>query len=68
VRAGEAEMWIGAERVTVTAGQTLLIPAGRRHGFRNSGMATLHVHAVLAAPVFEAWPERMSEATRRRER
>jgi quercetin dioxygenase-like cupin family protein len=65
VREGEAEMWIEAERVTVRAGQSLLIPAGRKHGFRNSGTATLHVHAVLAAPVFEALPEGASEATRR---
>jgi len=65
VRAGEAEMWIEAERVTVTAGQSLLVPAGRKHGFRNSGTTTLHVHAVLASPVFEALPEGASEATRR---
>jgi mannose-6-phosphate isomerase-like protein (cupin superfamily) len=65
VRAGEAEMWIEAEHVTVTAGQSLLVPAGRSHGFRNSGTTTLHVHAVLAAPVFEALPEGASEATRR---
>jgi quercetin dioxygenase-like cupin family protein len=65
VREGEAEMWIEAERVTVRAGQSLLIPAGRKHGFRNSGTATLHVHAVLAAPVFEALPEGATEATRR---
>jgi mannose-6-phosphate isomerase-like protein (cupin superfamily) len=58
--------WRGsAERVTVRAGQSLLIPAGRKHGFRNSGTATLHVHAVLAAPVFEALPEGATEATRR---
>ena len=68
VRAGEAEMWIEAEHVTVTAGQSLLVPAGRSHGFRNSGTATLHVHAVLAAPVFEALPDGASEATRRWER
>ena len=24
------------------------------HGFRNSGTETLHIHAVLAAPFFEA--------------
>ena len=24
------------------------------HGFRNSGTVTLHIHAVLAAPFFEA--------------
>ena len=68
VRAGKAEMWIGAERVTVTAGQSLLIPAGRNHGFRNSGTATLHVHAVLASAIFEALPEGARDVTRRWER
>ena len=68
VREGEAEMWIEDERVTMTIGQSLLIPAGRKHGFRNSGKTTLHVHAVLASPVFEALPEGASEMTRRWER
>jgi mannose-6-phosphate isomerase-like protein (cupin superfamily) len=65
VRDGEAEMWIGDSRVTVSAGQSLLIPAGRLHGFRNSGTGTLHVHAVLASPIFEATPEGASEPVRR---
>ncbi|MBR0850113.1 cupin domain-containing protein [Bradyrhizobium diazoefficiens] len=65
VRAGEAEMWIDAEHVTVTVGQSLLIPAGRNHGFRNSGTATLHVHAVLASAIFEALPEGARDVTRR---
>jgi mannose-6-phosphate isomerase-like protein (cupin superfamily) len=65
VREGEAEMWIGKEHVAVTAGQSLLIPAGRLHGFRNSGTGTLHVQAVLASPIFEAMPEGASEPVRR---
>jgi quercetin dioxygenase-like cupin family protein len=62
---GEAEMWIDAERMTVSAGQSLIIPAGQHHGFRNSGTMTLHVRAVLAAPIFEAIPEGATELTRR---
>ena len=54
VREGEAEMWIDGERVVVSAGQSLIVPAGRKHGFRNSGATILHIHAVLASPVFEA--------------
>ena len=54
VREGEAEMWMDDERVTVSAGQSLIVPAGRKHGFRNSGEVTLHIHAVLASPIFEA--------------
>jgi quercetin dioxygenase-like cupin family protein len=62
---GEAEMWIGAERLTVSAGHSLIIPPGRSHGFRNSGAKMLHIRAVLASPVFEAIPEGATEVTRR---
>jgi mannose-6-phosphate isomerase-like protein (cupin superfamily) len=62
---GEAEMWIETERLTVPAGRSLIIPAGRCHGFRNSGTSTLHIRAVLASPVFEAIPEGAKEVTRR---
>jgi mannose-6-phosphate isomerase-like protein (cupin superfamily) len=65
VREGEAEMWLGDQRVMVTAGQSLIVPAGRNHGFRNSGNVTLHLHAVLASAVFEATPEGATEAVRR---
>ncbi len=65
VREGEAEMWIDQVRLVVTAGQSLIVPAGRQHGFRNSGNVTLHLHAVLASPVFEAMPEGATEAVRR---
>jgi mannose-6-phosphate isomerase-like protein (cupin superfamily) len=65
VREGEAEMWMDEERVTVSAGQSLVVPAGRKHGFRNSGTVTLHLHAVLASPIFEATPEGAAEAVRR---
>jgi mannose-6-phosphate isomerase-like protein (cupin superfamily) len=65
VREGEADMWIGADHVTVYAGQSLLIPAGRLHGFRNSGQGTLHIHAILASPIFEATPEGEREPVRR---
>jgi quercetin dioxygenase-like cupin family protein len=65
VRAGEAEMWIEEQRVIVSAGQSLIVPAGRKHGFRNSGHATLHIHAVLASPIFEATMEGAAEKVRR---
>lgn len=65
VREGEAEMWIDADHVTVMAGQSLRIPAGRLHGFRNSGRETLHIHAVLASPIFEATPAGEREPVRR---
>jgi quercetin dioxygenase-like cupin family protein len=65
VREGEAEMWMDDERVIVLAGQWLIVPAGRKHGFRNSGNLTLHLHAVLASPIFEAMPEGATESVRR---
>lgn len=65
VREGEAEMWIDHLRITVSAGQSLIVPARRLHGFRNSGTATLHIHAVLASPVFEMTPEGAMEPVRR---
>ena len=65
VRDGEAEMWLDEERVVVSAGQALIVPAGRKHGFRNSGTMTLHIHAVLASPVFEATMEGATETVRR---
>jgi glyoxylate utilization-related uncharacterized protein len=65
VREGEAEMWMDEERMIVAAGQSLIVPAGRKHGFRNSGTTTLHIHAVLAAPAFEATMDGAMEAVRR---
>lgn len=65
VREGEAEMWIDDERAVVRSGQSLIVPAGRRHGFRNSGTTTLHIHAVLASAVFEQAIEGVAGVTRR---
>ena len=65
VREGEAEMWMGEQRLTVYSGQSLIVPADRMHGFRNSGNVTLHIHAVLAAPFFEANVEGEPETVRR---
>src|SRR5882724_6119869 len=53
VRDGEAEMWLDDQRMFVAAGQSLIAPANRKHGFRNSGTTTLHIHAVLASSIFE---------------
>ncbi len=62
---GEAEMWLDQKRIIVSPGQSLIVPAGRKHGFRNSGNVTLHIHAVLASAVFEATPEGATEGGRR---
>jgi mannose-6-phosphate isomerase-like protein (cupin superfamily) len=65
VREGEAEMWLDQEKMLVKAGQSLIVPAGRPHGFRNSGNVTLHLHAVLASPIFESKPEGATDMVRR---
>ncbi|RWA67563.1 cupin domain-containing protein [Mesorhizobium sp. M1C.F.Ca.ET.193.01.1.1] len=65
VIAGEAEMWIDDRHAVLTTGQSLIIPALRRHGFRNVGPGTLHIHAVLASPVFEATFDGAAEPVRR---
>lgn len=54
VLSGRAEVWVGEERAMVTAGQSLVVPAGQRHGFSNTGETMLHVQAILAAPDFDA--------------
>lgn len=65
VMEGEAEVWVEDEMATVTKDQSVLIPAGRRHGFRNSGDTVLIVRATLAAPIFEAVYDDKSELSLR---
>ncbi len=65
VLAGEAEVWVEAERTRLRPGQSMIVPAGRKHGFVNVGSATLHVMATLAAPVFEAAYDDKRETPRR---
>ena len=65
VLAGEAEVWMEGSRVTLSAGGSVIVPARRYHGFRNCGSGTLHIHAILAAPIFEALAENASEPVRR---
>jgi len=62
---GQAEFWIENEREAVSAGQSVIVPAGRHHGFRNTGVETLHVQAILAAPIFEASFNNQNEVSRR---
>ena len=62
---GQAEAWLGDEKSPMTAGHSLIVPAGIKHGFRNTGDTTLHVQATLAAPIFEAAFEDAREVSRR---
>ena len=62
---GEAEIWLGRDMARVGRNQSVLVPAGAWHGFRNVGTGTLHVRATLAACVFEASYEDRAEVSRR---
>ncbi len=62
---GQAEFWMEDERARLSADQSIIVPAGRKHGFRNSGHQTLHVQATLAAPIFEASFDDQLEVSRR---
>lgn len=54
VFSGKMEVWLGQERTTLTKDQSIVVPARIEHGFRNIGEEPLHLHAILAAPFFEA--------------
>ena len=62
---GDAEIWVEGELRISRAGESVVVPAGRKHGFRNVGSETLHVLATLAAPIFEATFEDQKELSRR---
>ena len=62
---GTAEVYVRNETVLVTANQSVLIPAGVRHGFKNVGTGILRVRATLAAAIFEASYDDRAELSRR---
>ncbi len=62
---GQAEVWIGDDRATLTSGQLVIVPAGRKHGFSNTGTSTLYIRSTLASPVFEAAYDDKRETPRR---
>ena len=65
VMAGTAEIYLRDKTMVVTANQSVLVPAGARHGFKNIGTDTLHVRATLAAAIFEASYDDRNELSRR---
>lgn len=62
---GKAEIYLNGKIAVVTANQSVLIPAGMKHGFKNVETKILHVRATLASPIFEASYENRSEISRR---
>jgi mannose-6-phosphate isomerase-like protein (cupin superfamily) len=65
VQDGQADVWIDDTHATLTSGQLVVVPAGRKHGFSNIGTSTLHILSTLAAPVFEAAYDDKRESPRR---
>ena len=61
-----AEILVGAGSDIVGASQSVPIPAGVSHSFRNSGDATLRLRATLASPAFEAIHDSAYENSRGR--
>ncbi len=49
IEEGAAEVFLGDERRTVSAGAVVFIPTGVAHGMRNAGEANLRLHAVFAS-------------------
>ena len=54
VLSGKMEVWLGDMHETLVQSESIIVPAGTEHGFRNAGKGELHVQAILAAPYFEA--------------
>jgi quercetin dioxygenase-like cupin family protein len=52
---GSAVFWVDQDRSELSAGDSILLVAGSRHGFRNSGEGLLHTVAVFdtARPLVE---------------
>ena len=65
VMEGEAEVTLRDESLILRTNQSVVIPAGARHGFRNIGSGILKVRATLAAPIFEASYDDRAEQSRR---
>ena len=66
VKEGCAEILVGAGSDIVGASQSVPIPAGVSHSFRNSGGTTLRLRATLASPPFEAIHDPAYEISRGR--
>lgn len=62
---GVAEIWVDNERRAVTSGESVIIPAGIRHGFVNIGTGPLHTLAILAEPIFEVYYTESGRTDRR---
>ena len=50
---GELEAQVGEEQATLRSGQSLIVPAGVKHRFRNSGKESAFAFSVYSPPAYE---------------
>ena len=53
---GKVEIRLGDRIATLTQNESVVVPTGQVHGFRNIGPYVLHMQAILASGHFEANP------------
>jgi mannose-6-phosphate isomerase-like protein (cupin superfamily) len=56
VISGKVEIRLGHRAATLTQNESVVVPTGQVHGFRNIGPDVLHMQAILASGHFEANP------------
>jgi mannose-6-phosphate isomerase-like protein (cupin superfamily) len=65
---GRAQFFVDEEEAELTAGESVLVPAGARHGFTNVGEEVLRVLAVFSDPApkveYEGEPETLEIGAR----
>jgi mannose-6-phosphate isomerase-like protein (cupin superfamily) len=59
---GKVEVRLGSILIVLTESESVIVPAGLEHGFRNVGNNELHMNAILATGYFEANPSPHGEA------
>jgi mannose-6-phosphate isomerase-like protein (cupin superfamily) len=62
VISGKAEVRLGSKTAVLSQSESVVVPAGLKHGFRNIGDEELHMRAILAEGYFEAKPSPQGEA------
>ena len=62
VISGKVEVRLADKIATLTQNESVIVPAGLEHGFRNVGQGELHMQAILASGCFEAIPSPGTQA------
>lgn len=62
VISGRVEIRLADRIATLNQNESVIVPAGMEHGFRNVGEEELHMQAILASGYFEAIPSPSAQA------